>query len=60
MWDAIALHAYGDEKMAAYLMAANTRYCDVIVFSAGCVLDVPAAPAADRPDSLPPWRRETE
>lgn len=57
-FDIIArFHAYGEEKMASYIIKANPDYSDVIIFDAGIMLRIPVLNNADSPESLPPWRR---
>lgn len=58
-WDQIAFKVYGNEKYADFLMANNYRHLDVLVFSSGTVLDVPALPAEEK-EGLPPWRSPGE
>jgi hypothetical protein len=58
-FDALALAAYNDEKLADRIMEFNPDYCCVIVFGAGTVLRIPVfAEDGERPDTLPPWRRD--
>lgn len=54
-WDNIALKVYGGEKYAAYLMANNYPCLDILVFSAGTVLNTPDLPMEINRE-LPPWR----
>lgn len=56
-WDAIAYKVYGREKHAAFLMANNYPLLDVLVFSAGAVLNTPDLPKSENGE-LPPWRRK--
>lgn len=56
MWDSIAKRLYGDEHALNVLLNANPEHCDVAVFGAGTVLNVPDYKPV-RPDVLPPWRR---
>lgn len=58
-WDSIALKVYGDEKHADYLMQSNFASLDILVFSAGTVLNTPDLPE-ERDGDLPPWRTEYE
>ena len=56
-FDGIAFDLYGDEKYMKELIEANWRYCDVLVFSAGVVLDIPdIVETLDK--SVPFWRQE--
>jgi phage tail protein X len=55
-WDAIAYRALGSESYMDLMLQANPTYNYVARFDEGVVLNVPALPAIERPDSLPPWR----
>lgn len=54
-WDEIAYKVYGGEKYAALLMANNYPLLDILVFSAGTILNTPELPEYDD-EELPPWR----
>ena len=41
MWDSISLKFYGNEKYIDKLIAANFKYREEAVFSAGIVLNIP-------------------
>ena len=56
-FDLLAGQAYGYETMASAIIAENPRYCDVVVFDGGEVIDLPLVDRVDTPDTLPPWRR---
>lgn len=56
-WDSIAYNLYGDEKYMSYLIQANLPLLDIMKFSHGVVLNVPALPE-DLDEDLPNWRRE--
>ena len=56
-WDQIAYKVYGGEEYAAFLMANNYPYLDILVFSAGTVLSTPVLPE-ERDGALPPWRTD--
>ena len=58
-WDQIAYKVYGGEEYAAFLMANNYPYLDILVFSAGTVLNTPGLPA-EEDGELPPWRLGAE
>ena len=45
-WDNIALKVYGEERHADFLMQSNFEHLDILVFSAGTVLNTPALPRA--------------
>lgn len=57
MWDYIALKTMGSEKYMDKLLAANMKYREVSVFSAGIELTIPEIEKAAKLTSLPPWRR---
>lgn len=59
-WDQIAYKVYGGEEYAAFLMANNYPFLDVLVFSAGTVLNTPGIPWYEESDELPPWRTGAE
>lgn len=59
-WDEIAYKVYGSEEYAALLMAKNYPYLNVLVFSAGTVLNTPDISEYDDSDELPPWRTGAE
>lgn len=54
-WDEIAYKVYGSEKYAALLMESNYPFLDILVFSAGVVLNTPDLTEYDE-EELPPWR----
>ena len=56
-WDEIAYKVYGGEEYAAFLMANNYPFLDILVFSAGTVLSTPVLPE-ERDGNLPPWRTD--
>lgn len=58
-WDEIAYKVYGGEEYAALLMASNYPLLDILVFSAGTVLNTPDLPEYDD-EELPPWRTGAE
>lgn len=58
-WDEIAYKIYGSEGYAGVLMAGNYPFLDILVFSAGTVLDIPDLPEYDD-EELPPWRLGVE
>ena len=57
-WDLIAYKLYGDEKYMRYLFEANWPQADVLVFSAGTVLNVPDLPEETDEDAAF-WRQDT-
>lgn len=56
-WDNIALEVYGEERHADFLMQSNYAFLDILVFSAGTVLNTPVLPE-ERDGDLPPWRTD--
>lgn len=58
-FDGLALHYYNDEKLASAIIQANLDHCTTLIFEAGVSLVIPEVPAVTRPDTLPPWRRDT-
>ena len=58
-WDQIAYKVYGGEEYAAFLMANNYPFLDILVFSAGTVLNTPGLPE-EEDGELPPWRLGAE
>lgn len=56
-FDSIALEFYNDEFMASLLMAENPAHCDVLIFDAGTVINIPIVENVETTESLPPWRR---
>ncbi len=59
-WDQIAYKVYGGEEYAAFLMANNYSFLDILVFSSGTVLNTPGIPWYEESDELPPWRLGAE
>lgn len=57
IYDALALDAYNDERMASHIIQANLQYMDTLIFDAGIKLRLPALDNIERPATLPPWRR---
>lgn len=56
-WDSIAFMAYKVERMAHYVIQANPKYIDVIIFEGGETLKIPIVDELETPKTLPPWRR---
>lgn len=58
-WDSIALKFYNDEKLFHHLIEANTKYIDVVIFSANIELIIPKinVPIMDTNNYLPSWRK---
>ena len=57
-FDLLALDFYDDEKSVSAIIQANPDYCDVLIFEAGVVLNIPDAVDVAPPETLPPWRRD--
>lgn len=55
-WDMVAFKTLGNELLTPLLIAANPDQAKTVIFSAGAVLTIPAAPA-ELPSDLPPWKR---
>ena len=57
-WDIIAKRVYGNELNLDVLINSNADYREVVIFSAGVVLEVPELEqnAASEFD-LPPWKQ---
>jgi phage tail protein X len=53
-WDSIAFIAYGDELQMHWLIEANPRHRETVIFSAGVVLSVPDLGETSRAPA-PPW-----
>lgn len=59
-FDALALEMYGEETLAHYIIEFNPDYADVLIFDANVALRLPIVEDVEMPDTLPPWRRESE
>ena len=59
-FDALALEMYGEETLAHYIIEFNPDYADVLIFDANVALRLPIVEDVELPDTLPPWRRDTE
>lgn len=59
-FDALALAMYKDETRASDIIQFNRDYANVVVFEANIELRLPIFDGADSPETLPPWRKETE
>lgn len=59
-FDALALEMYGEETLAHYIIEFNPDYADVLIFDANVALRLPIVEDVETPDTLPPWRRDTE
>ena len=57
-WDSIAFMAYKVERMAHYVIQANPKYIDVLIFEGGEVLKVPIVDELEDTATLPPWRQD--
>ena len=58
-WDILAKRCYGNERFMDVLIKANPNYQEVMFFSAGVILDVPAIDTSSNAlqMNLPPWKR---
>ena len=54
-WDNIALQVYGRESYADYLMQNNYALLDILIFSAGTILNTPEFLEGED-EGLPEWR----
>lgn len=59
-FDALALEMYGEETLAHYIIEFNPDYADVLIFDANVALRLPIVEDVEKPDTLPPWRRDSE
>lgn len=59
-FDALALEMYGEETLAHYIIEFNPDYADVLIFDGNVALRLPIVEEVETPDTLPPWRRESE
>ena len=59
-FDALALEMYGEETLAHYIIEFNPDYADVLIFDANVALRLPIVEDVELPDTLPPWRRDSE
>lgn len=59
-FDALALDMYGEETLAHYIIEFNPDYADVLIFEANVKLRLPIVENVEKPDTLPPWRRNSE
>ena len=59
-FDALALEMYGEETLAHYIIEFNPDYADVLIFDANVHLLLPIVEDVEMPDTLPPWRRDSE
>ena len=59
-FDALALEMYGEETLAHYIIEFNPDYADVLIFDANVAIRLPIVEDVETPDTLPPWRRDSE
>lgn len=57
-WDSIAYDLFGSEGYMGILMDANPDLLDVLVFSAGTIIYVPAEAQEETDEDMPFWRRD--
>lgn len=46
--------------LAHYIVEFNPDYADVLIFDANVALRLPIVEGAETPETLPPWRRDSE
>jgi len=56
MWDLIAYKQMGSEMYMNFLMAANLRYREIVIFPAGIILKIPTI-SIPVGSLLPPWKQ---
>lgn len=56
-FDLLALRAYGDDKLASYIIEANPDYSDVITFEGGEALKIPIVEDPEVSEAVAPWKR---
>ncbi len=58
-WDILAKRCYGNERFMDVLIKANSAYQEVLLFSAGVILEVPTIDTSSKAleMNLPPWKR---
>lgn len=57
-WDSIAYNLFGSEGYIGILMDANLDLLDVLVFSAGTVIQVPEEIPEEVDEDMPFWRQD--
>lgn len=57
-WDSIAYDLFGSEEYMGILMDANLDLLDVLVFSAGTVIQVPEEIPEEVDEDMPFWRQD--
>lgn len=57
-WDSIAYDLFGSEGYMGILIDANLDLLDVLVFSAGTVIQVPAEMQETVDEDMPFWRQD--
>lgn len=55
--DLLALQYYSDEFMASYIIDANPRYNDVMIYEGGEEITIPVFDTVESDKTLAPWRR---
>jgi hypothetical protein len=56
-FDLLALRAYGDDKLASYIIETNPDYSDVLKFEGGEALKIPIVDDAEVEEAVAPWKR---
>ena len=59
-FDALALEMYGEERLAHYIIEFNPDHADVLIFDANVALRLPIVENTETPETLPPWRRNSD
>lgn len=57
-FDLLAFRYYQEERMAHYIIRANPDLAGVVLFEGGEQLRIPILSQIEKPDTLPPWRRD--
>lgn len=58
-WDKIAFDQLGSEYLVPLLLDVNQKYRNIVIFSAGTVLNIPDIVEEDYND-IPEWLQDTE
>lgn len=56
-FDLLALRAYGDDKLASYIIQTNPDYSDMLIFEGGESLQIPIVDEAETEEAVAPWKR---
>lgn len=55
--DILALKYYNDEYLSSYIIEANVKYNDIIIYEGGEELYIPVFDTLENDETLAPWRR---